>query len=239
MLGTFLKGATAIGVTVELSQSAVVSGFSGSTSNINSVINYFSPLAVGDFIVIFIGVSATSDLNITCTANNITLTEQQELYANSSFDANLAVYTGFATTALTSSTFTIGGTASADNGVTFTYLVFKNVDTTTPLDVAITSNTTTNTILATPPSITPITNGSMIVAAGFGAHNNGAHNYSSTQFPSPTFLTNNRDTTNDATMGVGYQLWDKNAFMGTTFSFSGTNSTSFSSAALTLALRPA
>jgi hypothetical protein len=220
--------------------------FEGTTSNVTVSLSgtltggsNTSP-SVGDFVIVYFGTGSTADRNLVIGSASIPYTEVTELHANSTFDTNLAVayrrLTGasFDTIFLT---FTGGSLSTNDAGAAIVQ-VWRGVDAVTPLDVTSTTATTTNSVLCDPPAITPITRGAIIISGGAGAHNEGGgQTFSSSDLTG--FTSVGQGDTNDVTIGVGYKIWIFGSFDPAQFTFSETDSTSFSSASVTLALRPA
>lgn len=129
-----------------------------------------------------------------------------------------------------------GPTGSAsDPGIRGAY-VFRGVNTVTPLDVTPTTNL--GTIRPNPPSITPVTPGAVIVAAGAVGHF-GIND----PFSAPTDLIGFKSVwaadAYELTLGIGYKDdWTSGAFDPAQF-VNGLSSTGYKTAAMTVALRPA
>lgn len=192
----------------------------------------------GDFVIAIFAVGSTSDLTLSITdgANPYTLIAS-ELWADDTRDTNLRVAYKFVS-GDTSTTFGSTGAASDNGGATRVY-VFRGVDQSTPLDVAATTATAANSVLANPPSITPSTPGAVIVCIGAGAHGDDAGE-SFTSSDLSQFVSSNRDATNDIVLGVGQKTdWVSGAFDCAAFTYSNSDSTSNSWAAMSIALRPA
>ncbi len=187
----------------------------------------------GDVAIVYFGTGSTLDNELIVSG----YTEIVELYANSTFDTNLVVAYRILNLFTVGSVFLTGGSRNTSNAGAVAIQVWRGVDATTPLDVTRTTSTTTSSVLCNPPAITPITSGAIIVAGGAGAHNVGAETFSSSDLTN--FLTVGSGDTNDATIGLGYKVWTSGAFDPAQFTFGGTDSTTFSSASVTLALRPA
>lgn len=188
--------------------------------------------AGGDLVVAYIGTGGeTVDLNLAITG----YTEVADLYANSaSRDTNFGVYYKFMP-ATPDTTFTIAGGFNGSTGSSgIVYIsVWRNVDTVNTLDVTSTTSSATNSVLADPPSITPVTSGAVIVSGGFGAEDRGgAPTYSSSDLTDFRSLSDSRGV-----IGVGYKKWTGGAFDPAAFTFSTSDSTNYSYAAATLALR--
>jgi hypothetical protein len=213
-------------------------GFSGTTSNVTISLlgtltggSNTSP-SNGDLVIVYFGTGSTADRNLVVSG----YTEVAELYANSTFDTNLVV--AYRVYSFGAGTITLtGGSLSANDAGAVAIQVWRGVDAVTPLDVTSTTATTTNSVLCDPPAITPITSGAIIVSGGAGAHNDGGDpTFSSSDLTD--FRTVGSNDTNDVTIGLGYKIWTSGEFDPAQFTFSETDSTSFSSASVTLALRP-
>jgi len=137
-------------------------------------------------------------------------------------------------------TVTFGTTgASAENGMAKAVAVFRGVNA-TPLDVTSTTASSANSVLANPPSITPVTPGAWIVCVGGGGHNQG-DGATFTNSELLNFITIGANGgSDDGLIGVGYKSdWTSGAFDPVAFGFSASNSTNYSWAAVSIALRPA
>lgn len=132
-------------------------------------------------------------------------------------------------------TFTLdNGTLDVANAGAVAVQVWRNVDT----DLfQFTTASASNSVLCNPPAITPVATGSYIIAGGAGGHFNGTQTFSSSDLTG--FISSGANDSEDVTVGLGYHQWTSGAFDPAAFTFSGTDSTSYSWAALTLVLRPA
>jgi hypothetical protein len=219
-----------LGATSGTSTIALNSGLSGGIS---------SAVQSGDFVI---GVFATcSDnvnrtLSITDGVSNYTLLGS-ELYRAAGATPYLASNLRAAYKFVTSDTdTTFGPSGHADDGGATAVYVFRNVNTTTPLDAAVTTATGTGTN-ANPPSLTPVTAGAFIVNIGMATE-------FSTETLSSGELTNfisvSALDTRKAILGIGHKPdWTSGAFDAATFSFTGANYSNQTWAALSIALRPA
>lgn len=120
----------------------------------------------GDFVVA--SYAAVSTANLSLVVGDGTWTSPTGLWANDTRDANLRV----ATKLMTGSPDTQvqgSGNTTATNGASLKVRVYRGVDPTNPLDVAIVTATGTNSAIPNPGSITPVTNNSMIVIIGAGS----------------------------------------------------------------------
>jgi hypothetical protein len=213
-------------------------GFAGSASNItitfggNLTGGIASSASEGDLVIVYFGTGSGSDRNLVVAG----YTEIAELYSNDTYAANLAVaYKFMGETPDTNFVLTGGTRSTADAGAVVVH-VFRNVDPFVPTDVTSTTATGTNSVLCNPPAITPSTAGAVVVSGGAGAHTRGDRAFSSSDLTA--FLSSGEDDTNDVTVGAGYVEWTSGAVDPAAFTFSNTNSTSYSWAAVTLVLRP-
>lgn len=193
--------------------------------------------ASGDFILAAFGSSAASNVDLSITDGTSDYTSVANLYANDSRDTNLQVSYKFST-GDTTTTFGPTGGASQD-GVIAVY-VFRGVNATTPMDVTATTVETLNTLAADPPTITPSTSGAYIVAVGAAGHRGGSGTYSSSDLTD--FIQHNTNAASDrCTLGIGQKTdWTSGAFDPAAFGITGfSDSTAYSYAAVTMALRPA
>lgn len=238
MLATFLKGATpadagniqyvggrnfsSAGTTgdITVSLSGTLSGGLGNAPS------------VGDLVIVYFGTGSTADRDLVVSG----YTEVAELFSNDTYDTNLVVAYKIYTLGDFNVTIT-GGTGSISDAGVGAIQVWRGVDAVTPLDVTLTTATGTNSVLCNPPAITPTSRGAVIVSGGVGAHIDGAQTYSSSDLTG--FITTGRGDDYDATIGLGYYVWTSGSFNPAQFTFSGTNSVTYSWAAVTLALRPA
>jgi len=193
--------------------------------------------AAGDLVIIYFGTASTADRNLVVGSSYVEVTE---LYSSDTFDTNLVVARKFmGATPDTSITLT-GGTLSVDDAGAVVAQVWRGVDPVTPFDVTQTTATGQNSVLCDPPAITPVTPGAVIVSGGAGAHNQSSIITGVYSSPDLTgFRTAGQNDTNDVVIGVGYHAWTSGAFDPAQFAFLLSDSTSFSWAAVTLALRPA
>ena len=198
-----------------------------------------SGVSAGDLVIVAFSTGSTANRSLSITDGTTSYTLLgSELYSDDSFDTNLRVAYKFMG-GTPDTTVSIGPTGSLnDAGIAGVY-VFRGVDSSTPLDVAVTTATGTNTVLANPPSITPITAGAYVVAVGAGAHNLGlTPSYTSSDLTD--FRETSASNTNDSIIGIGHKPdWASGAFNPAAFGFDDSDSTSFSWAALSIVLRPA
>lgn len=130
----------------------------------------------------------------------------------------------------------VPGTAGGSSGQAAIAYVFRGVDQTTPLDVAVTTASGSNTGQPNAPSITPSTSGAVVVAV---------HGAGNTAFAAPlttSDLSNLVQTQGNDTwpgqVAIGWYDWVSGAFNPAALG-GGSISTSSSWAAVSMALRPA
>lgn len=131
----------------------------------------------------------------------------------------------------------LGGTADIDQAGQAVVQVWRGADLTTPLDVTVQTSSSANTVIPDPPSITPTTDGAVIVVAGAGGHTSGTGAYTAPYLTN--FLEQTSNDTHDVTLGVGWTSWSGGSFDPPEFGTNMENNTAFAAAAVTLALRPA
>jgi hypothetical protein len=167
-------------------------------------------------------------------------TEVADLFANDTFEANLGVFWKVMG-ATPDTTAQVNGQGGTDASVAAVAMVFRGVDTTTPMDVAATTNTGLDTMHPNPPSINHNNpSGVWTVIAGASAHTLGA----SVTYTFPTGYTTNAvddaetDTTATA-VGMGYNTAPSDPEDPGVMTLSGTDDAGFAWCACTMALRPA
>ena len=144
----YVGGASAVGDTVSLTS---LSGGSGA-----------SPIE-GDVIVVFRGIGSTTDFDVQLSTAGFT--EVADLFGPDTSDANLGVFYKVAgpTPDTAVSAVTTSGTR------TIAVMVFRGINTTTPLDVTPTTLIGSNSATINPPGITTATDNAIIVAGGSAA----------------------------------------------------------------------
>jgi hypothetical protein len=238
MLAQKLMAASARSAPIEYVGGYVI-GFLGTTSDItitfggNLTGGIASSASANDLVLVYFGTGSASDRNLVVAG----YTEVAELFAADESSTNLVVAYKFMGGTPDTNFILTGGTLSTADGGAVAVQVWRNVNVSTPLDVTPTTNTQINTVLCNPPPITPVTSGAYIVSGGAGAHTRGVRTYGSSDLSGFITVGSGNDTY-DATVGVGYKQWVSGAFDPATFTFSEADSTTFSCAAVTLALRP-
>lgn len=215
-----------------------VQGFSGTTSDIVVSLTSLSggvgtAPAAGDIVVVYWGVGSAST-----AAGAPTITGYQEISSLTSTDTQstrlLVAYKVMGATPDTSLTV-VGGTTNTNWGGAVAVHVWRNAWL-GQFDVTATTATGTNSVLCDPPSITPITSGAVVISGGAGAHTRGSQTYSSSDLSNFVSTTGNNEE--DIVIGVGSADWASGAFNPAQFTFSGSNSSEYSWAAVSVVLRP-
>jgi hypothetical protein len=124
--------------------------------------------AIGDLVVFGSTNNATADR--TFTAETGGWTKLFDLYANSTYDTNFAVWYKYMSTAVDEIFAYNAGTSIQSNNIVY---VFRGVDNATPLDVTPTSSTSASTGIPDSPSITTVTDNSLVIALGACTANGG------------------------------------------------------------------
>jgi hypothetical protein len=195
----------------------------------------------GDLVIITYGVGSTADrtLIIETTGAVAYTLAGSEMYQNDTFDANQrTAYRFMPGTPDTQFRLseTAGGTGNAADAGAYTVHVFRNVDASTPLDVAAVTAGNINGRVVDPGQVTPTTAGAMIYVAGVGAGGTGG-TYTAAYLSG--FRATTQVDTNDVMIGAGYVPWTTGAYNPAAFSGGGTTTTNDAWTAITLALRPA
>lgn len=238
MLATRLMGATSAAAANIEYVGGYTQGFVGGTTNRTITLTSLtgglaSAPAAGDLVIVYFGTGATVDRNLVVSG----YTEVVELYSNDNYDTNLVVAYKFMGGTPDTNFVLTGGTLSSNDAGAVAIQVWRGVNQTTPLDVTETTATGTNSVLCNPPAITPVTEGAVIVSGGAGRPEVESGTYSSSDLTA--FLTAFGSDINDVVIGLGYYVWTSGSFDPAQFTYSISDSTNNSWAAVTLALRPA
>jgi len=158
--------------------------------------------------------------------------------ANDSVD-NALTFSYKVMTATPDTSVTMTGTGSSSRTQVVAIQVWRNIDTTNPIDVLAPSVATINTVLANPPSITTITKNSTIIAVGSGGHTiSGGISYSSSNLDNFSSVGVSL-TTNEIVIGMGSKfIQEIGSFDPAQFSFGSSDSNIYSSCGMTIALKP-
>lgn len=214
-----------------------VSAYLGTTSNITVGLTSLTGglatrPAAGDLVIVYFGTGAVSNDDLVVSG----YTEVVELYSNSSTDTNFVIARKFMGATPDTSVTLTGGTLNASNAGTVAVQVWRNVDVSSPFDVAGLSSVKQGQT-ATFPSITPTTRGAVILAGAAAGHQGGNRTYSNSSLTG--FISIASDDFNDSTIGVGYHYWTSGSFTPANSVFNISDNTQYSSASYIIALRPA
>lgn len=185
-----------------------------------------------DIVIVVVSLGTQSARNISVSFG----TSIAQLFSDDSFDCQLwARYKIMTSTPDTS--INVSGTGNVTDATGYAVQVWRNINTTTPMDVTPTTATGLNTPQADPPSITPVTSGAIIIAMGGGGGGTLA------DYTTPGSVTHFYQgwgaDTQDGVAGIySYESWTSGAYNPPTFGGGGGASTS-AWAACTIALRPA
>ncbi len=191
----------------------------------------------GDIVVVVTSAGATSNSNP--QVNTAGFTELCDLYSNSTYDTNMAVaWKIMGPTPDTS--INVNGGPTTYSACTTVVHVWRGVDPNNPIDVTTTTSTGTGSLNANPPSITPITAGSLILLCGSAT----SSDTSPSSHSAPSGTTNFVNIKLGVSLAGGgysmiasYEYWTSGAYDPSAFtnSDSATNGTW---AAATVVLRP-
>jgi hypothetical protein len=187
----------------------------------------------GDLVLVVRTWAGTADQSLTTSSTG--WTELVETYFNSTYDINMAIYWKIMG-ATPDTSMVVNGQGSTNDATAIAVQVYRGVDTTTPFDVTYTSASSTSSGIPNPPAITPVTENSIIVAAAGTAHNGGTDTFTASELSN--FITVGSNSTNDATVGIGWYPWETGSFNPAAWTFSQTDATTFTNSSVTMALRP-
>jgi hypothetical protein len=198
-------------------------------------------MAQNDLVIVAYAVGDNDNIDFDMAMVTADYTEVADLFSDDIQDIHLGVfYKKMGATPDT--TAVVDGLGGADAAVTAVAMVFRGVDTTTPMDVAATTDAGINTAHANPPSINHNNpSGVWTVIAGACANAGGV----GASFTFPTGYTTNAlsdaedDTGSDVTVGMGYKETPSDPEDPGAMTFSAVDDVSYSWAAVTMALRPA
>jgi hypothetical protein len=195
-----------------------------------------SSIAEGDLVVAVYATPSTSPrtLSITDGTNPYTLIDSQ-LYSKSSLGVNLRVAYKFMGSVPDTGTY-FGATQSTAEAGSMAVYVFRDVDTTNPLDVPVVTSSVTANPRPNPPSITPVNIGSLCLFIGANAHTDNFATFASADLDG--FITRAGSDTRDVTIGIGYKNgWTSGAVNPGAFTFTGLFSEQYPSVAMSIAFR--
>ncbi len=222
---TYVGGYTLTLASVPTSTTIVLTSLSGGTN--------FAP-SINDLVVVAYNASRNVDAGLSATG----YTPVAEVYVDGGSDTNLYVGYKRLTSTDTQVVITNNTTGSTSQAVAAAIHVWRNTNA-TQLDVTSVVATTTGSRIPNPPAITPVNNGVVILAIGANAHGTTGARVPFTSTSLSNFISDYGSNTTNATIGMGSIVWGAEAYDPEIFGFAGGDSSSHTSAAVTLALRPA
>lgn len=215
-------------------------GYLGTTSNISVTLTSLTggveaAPAENDVVIVYFATGSNASSRDFYIGSNFT--RLARLYADDTADTHLEVAYKVMGSSPDTSVSIVGGTGNAADGGAVAVHVWRNADTRLPIEVLSTA-TGTNSVLCNPPSITPTLNGAVILAGGGGGHTAGGGRTFGAAALSNFVTVGSQNDTYDSTVGVGSFAWTSGAYDPAAFTFSTTDSTNYSWAAVTLALIP-
>jgi len=214
---------------------------SGRTFNFSSLLDTSgaTPTIAANDVAIAVWCSHADGADLTI-ATPTGWTKRQDIYVNNGLDTNLGTFFKVLDGTETSATFDGSHAGSGSSGVAGAVFVFRGVDITTPFDVADQTASGTTTGRPNAAAITPSTPGSWIVVAC--ASGGSTANYTNPGDLSTTtnqFKSAHASASNDAVAGIGIKTdWTSGSFDPAQWG-GASNTSIFSWAAVTMALRSA
>lgn len=191
--------------------------------------------ATNDLVIVVRSWASTGDKTMTTSSTGwSTITE---LFADGVNDTNLEIY--YKIMGATPDTSIVVNAHLTGESSSFTVHVFRNIDLTTPIDVTSTTATTTTSATPNPPAITPVTTNAIVFVVAGSAYGGGTTAASYTAAYLTNFLTTGiASQTYDSVVGAGWVAWTSGAYDPAAWTFSLTASTNYTSASVTMAIRP-
>ena len=187
----------------------------------------------GDLVVIAYGVGSGSSRNPVLSITGYT--EIAELFQSDTYSANMEVcYKFMGSTPDTQ--FSRSPTGNVSDAGAIVIHVWRNVDPTIPFDVTSVTRVVASTGIPNANPITPTTTNSVVLVAAATAHNGATDTFTASALSNFRTVGSNDDI--DVTVGMGSFAWTSGAYDPAAWTFSQTDSTTFSYAAVTMALRP-
>lgn len=193
-------------------------------------------LQAGDIVIVsyVIGTGGSSYRSPNVTSN--TYTAIATLFTGDTQETSL--YSGYKIMGATPDTsVTVTPTTNLNYSGVVAIQAYRYVDEVFPLQAPANTATIANTVRPTPPTITPWVADSVAVIVGAGSHTRGNVAYTTTGLTS--FITSgSTNVSDDSSIGMGFRVIQSGSYSPNRFDFPQTDSTSFSSAALSVALKP-
>lgn len=193
-----------------------------------------------DLVIVAYAIGDNDNLNFDMAVVTAGYTEVADLFADDTQECNLGVFWKVMG-ATPDTSVTVDGLGGTDAAVAAVVMIFRGVNTTTPMDVTPTTATAINTMHPNPPSIDHLNpSGLWTVIAGASGHTlAGTGTYTFPTGYTTDAIDRGADDTSDVTVGMGYRTNPADPEDPGVMTHSGTDSTAFAWCATTLALRPA
>lgn len=191
----------------------------------------------GDLVVVTVGVGSQGR-NPDCAISGWSTVGTQLSITVDTYDTSLQVSYKFMTSSPDTSV-TIPSSGNIADGQAWAIHVFRGVDPTTPLDVAVVTATGNNTARFDAGPITPTTAGAWVLICGAGAASSNTTAYTAPSGYTTNWRQANGADTNDCQVGAGYYTGWTSGEHNPGVVGGGSTNTANSWAAFTLALRPA
>lgn len=194
--------------------------------------------STGDLVIVALNYNGSTNANVPPSVSTSGYTNITSLFSDDSNETNLLIARKFmGGTPDTSVAGAVPG-GSGSRAFTVAVQVWRGVDTTNPLDVTTTTDTGIDSSTANPPSITPVTSGTYVIAIGANASGNNDTAFNSAPSGYSNFVNSSGSggTFTRAGVALASKAWTSGAEDPGSFGVNSTN-TSSSWAAVTLALR--
>lgn len=189
----------------------------------------------GDVVIIVSGAGSTSDVSMSMITAGYT--ELFEAYESDTVDTNLAVY--YKVMGATPDTdVTINESGNAAFASAAIAHVWRNIDTSNPIDAYTTQFTGVNSAHANPPAVTTITENAVVLAIGASGNTGGSGTFIQGG-DLENFFTRGSNDTYDITLGVGsIATTSPTSVNPAAFTTTFDNDTTFSWMSASVALKP-
>ena len=216
--------------------SAEASAANGATTTVTLPLG----MTQDDLILVAYAIGDNDSVDFVMTMTTAGYTKVVDIRADDTQDVDMGVFWKIMG-ATTETTAMCGGLGGADAAVAAVVMVFRGVDTGTPMDVSPTTAIASGSSSPNPPSIdhgNP--SGVWTVIAGASGHTlAGAGTYTFPTGYTTNAIDRGQDDTSDVTVGIGYNIAPADPEDPAVMTHSGANSTTFAWCAATMALRPA
>lgn len=195
-----------------------------------------SEVQTGDVVIVSYVIGDTGEAYRNPNVTSNTYTALATLFSNDGSETSL--YSGYKVMEATPDTsVTVTPTTATGRGGVVAIQAYRYCDSNFPIQQPANTAIILDTVRPTPPTITPWDALSVAVIVGAGAHTRGNIAYTTTGLTS--FISSgSTNTTTDASIGMGFREINFGSYSPSRFDFASTDSNLFSSAALSVALKP-